>query len=122
MQSGPQELFLQRQSSPQRQLGLQAQPSALDVLKRGALLIFVSVDQALLGVPLGHAIPRARTAKPLERNGYDISSAAAGKPNMRLNVRLRCAESEKPASWAASVSVLPAMRASTARTRRSQST
>jgi hypothetical protein len=44
VQSGPHEILLQRQVSPQRQLGLQAQLAALDVLKSGALFMFVSVD------------------------------------------------------------------------------
>jgi hypothetical protein len=43
----------------------------------------------------------------IERNGYDNLSEAAGNPNMRLNVRLKCAESANPASWAASVRLLP---------------
>ncbi len=45
VQSDPQESFLQRQVAPQRQLGLQAQPPALDVLNRtsGTSLILVSM-------------------------------------------------------------------------------
>jgi hypothetical protein len=45
VQSGPQAFVLQRQLSPQPQLGLQAQPTALDFFERlaGALLILVSL-------------------------------------------------------------------------------
>lgn len=45
VQSDPQEPSLQRQAAPQRQLGLQAQSPALDVLNRtsGASLILVSM-------------------------------------------------------------------------------
>lgn len=52
MQSAPQDFVLQRQLSPQPQLGPQAQPVALEVLRReaDALFIFVSVDQALVDV------------------------------------------------------------------------
>lgn len=51
-QSDPHLSLLQRQVAPQRQLGLQAQPSALDVLNRtsGASLILVSMYEALIGV------------------------------------------------------------------------
>lgn len=70
----------------------------------------------------GHALPNPTAPKPLERNSYDISRAAAGNPNIRLKVRLRCAESEKPACWAASVRFAPCVCASTARTRRSHKT
>ena len=47
MQSGAQALLLQRQSSPQRQLGLQAQPAVLDVAKREAAASFIVVSMGL---------------------------------------------------------------------------
>jgi hypothetical protein len=52
-QSGPQELFLQRHLSPQRQAGLHAQPTVLDVLAREGevLLIFISMGLGVLRGP-----------------------------------------------------------------------
>jgi hypothetical protein len=51
-QSGPQELFLQRHLSPQRQVGLHAQMT-VDVLTReaGVLLIFISIGLGVLRGP-----------------------------------------------------------------------
>jgi hypothetical protein len=58
----------------------------------------------------------------LERSGYVIRKAAGVTPNMRRNVRLRCAESENPASCAAWVRDAPAAKRATARVSRSHST
>lgn len=62
--------------------------------------------------------PRPR---PLEQRGYDTRSEVATMPNMRWKVRLRCAESEKPAPCAASVSDAPPTKISTARMSRNHS-
>src|SRR4051794_23544367 len=57
----------------------------------------------------------------LERSGYSRRSEDGIRPKVRRKVRLRWAESEKPAAWAASVSEWPLAKAATARPRRSQS-
>lgn len=115
---------LQRQSAPQRQFSLQPQPRVVTLERKvfKAVNIGISVDWVLRFVRLGHGLPKPTAHRALERNGYDISSAAAGSPNIRLNVRLRWAESEKPACCAASVRFAPCACASTARTRRNHRT
>lgn len=55
----------------------------------------------------------------LERKGYVMRSVAGATPNIRLNVRLKCEESAKPASCADCVNDAPAARRSRARVSRS---
>ena len=52
----------------------------------------------------------------------DRRNAAAGRPKVRRNVLLKCAESAKPALCAASVSEVPPAYSATARSSRSHST
>ncbi len=115
---------LQRQSLPQRQAGLQPQPVFPSLAKKvlSASIIVGLRELAIGSVRKDKRIPMPAAHRPLERNGYDISSDAAGIPNMRLKVRLIWAESAKPAAWAASVRLSPPVCASTARIRRSHCT
>lgn len=64
---------------------------------------------AFLGTLTGPVVQRF----PLK--GPDICIADGASPNMVLQVRDRCAESEKPAAWAAPVSVSPSIRSSQTR-------
>lgn len=58
---------------------------------------------------------RATPEEGLERKGYVIRSDTGATPNIRLKVRLKWAESAKPASWADCVNEDPDARLSTAR-------
>lgn len=109
---------------PQRHVAPQLQPPSFSLVRKGFVVLVIGVSMGLGAefVRNGRVLPKPTKRAPLERNGYEISSAAAGTPNIRLNVRLRCAESEKPASCAASVRFSPRVWASAARTRRSHST
>lgn len=73
---------------------------------------------AVLGWALLSTKRRSRALPSIA--GYTRSDAAA-MPNMRRNVRLKCAESAKPARCAASVSEVPEAKLSVARMRRSHS-
>lgn len=98
VQSAPQRRpALQRQASPQRQVAPQPQPASLSFARKvfSALIIVCLHELAWRIVRKPIAIATVRSL--LERNSYDISREAAGIPNIRLNVRLRCAELEKPA-------------------------
>lgn len=68
---------------------------------------------------------RAKPTQPgrrrLERSGYSMRSEDGMRPKVRRKVRLRWAESAKPAACADSVSECPFEKAATARPRRSQS-
>jgi hypothetical protein len=98
---------LQLQASPQRHAVPQPQPASLWLVRK-VLGVLVIVNLLGLGlVRVDGPIPKPGERSPLERNSYDISSDAAGMPNIRLNVRLRCAESAKPASCAACVRLSP---------------
>lgn len=108
-QPGPQLHWLGAASQPQgggHWQGLQLQSVFI-----GSSLFRVVDDRRSMG-------PRNRA---LERNRYAIRSWAGATPNMRRKVRLKWAESAKPASCAASVRLPPAATVSTARVSRSHS-
>ena len=94
---------LQVQLEPQRQSALQPQELGLEIVVLVSLswLIMFSLALALHIVRLDMRSLAFGKPRSLESFGYDMANAAAGRPNMRLNVRLRCAESAKPAAWAA---------------------
>jgi hypothetical protein len=103
VQPGAQRSFLQLQEEPQWQSAPQLQAFALfiAVLVSVPQLIILSLALALRIVRLDVHDLTLGGPKVLESFGYDMASAAAGRPNIRLNVRLRCAESANPAACAA---------------------
>ncbi len=93
----------QRQSDPHLQ-SMQVQVALQRSFWFWSVMVFSLVDHAGIGARRDAGLNgRAK----VHRVSHSLVRVVAGRPKVRLKIRLKCAESENPASCAASVSDAP---------------